>query len=127
MYIGNYTSNFYIEIIWGELEMNRFVVCKTKLVFKKIFSISDPKWKYIRTTTTSRSFRIISSDQNKAAKLVSLLSMCSKVKYMLDIMLNFSFIKEGGKFNLLLTLFVQRSDKLKSYDYRVNKARYFAF
>ena len=35
MYIGNYTSNFYIEIIWGELEMNRFVVCKTKLVFKK--------------------------------------------------------------------------------------------
>ena len=59
MYIGNYTSNFYIEIIWGELEMNRFVVCKTKLVFKKNLSISDPKSKYIRTTTTTRSFLLI--------------------------------------------------------------------
>ena len=124
MYIGNYTSNFYIEIIRGELEMNRFVVCKTKLVFKKnLFNF----WSEIKIHTYYYNYKIFSSDQNKAAKLVSLLSMCSKVKYMLDIMLNFSFIKEGGKFNLLLTLFVQRSDKLKSYDYRVNKARYFAF
>ena len=94
MYIGNYASNFYIEIIWGELEMNRFVVCKTKLVFKKNLFNSDPKWKYIRATT--RSFRIISSDQNIAAKLVSLLSMCSKVKYMLD-NAEFFIHKGGGK------------------------------
>ena len=40
---------------------------------------------------------------------------------------NAEFFIHKGKFNLLLTLFVQRSDKLKSYDYRVNKARYFAF
>ena len=44
VYVGNYnTSNFYIEIIRGELEMNRFLVCKTKLVFKKNLFNSDPK------------------------------------------------------------------------------------
>ena len=57
MYIGNYTSNFYIEIIWGELEMNRFVVCKTKLVFKKnLFNF----WSEMKIHTYYYNFKIFS-------------------------------------------------------------------